>query len=139
MLLQVFYLIMGFYGWYAWYHNTHKTAETNIVKIRTLHLYLMLLSVALMTPAFGFLLSYTNDTIPYWDGFTTALGLAGTWMTARKYIENWLLWIFANAVCVGVFYHKGLYPTVVYYIIMTVLAYKGYLTWKKEMIPIKND
>lgn len=139
MSLQIFYLIMGFYGWYAWYFAKNKTEETTIFRIKTNHLYIMFLCILIMTPAFGFVLSFTNDTIPYWDGFTTAMGLAGTWMTARKYLENWLLWIFANAICVGVFYYKELYPTVIYYIIMTVLAYKGYLTWKKEMIPIKND
>ena len=138
MSLQIFYLIMGFYGWYAWFYAKGSADKLNISKIKRPILIIMFLAVVLMTPLFGYILTYTDDPIPYWDGFTTALGLVGTWMTARKYLENWLLWIFANIVCVGVYYYKELYPTVVFYAIMAVLAYRGYLIWGKELKQIKH-
>jgi len=133
VLLQFFYLIMGFYGWYLWLNNNKENEKTSIRLIDKQSLILLTVITLLGTFIIGFLLSYTDNTIPYWDGFTTALGLAGTWMTAKKYLESWLMWIFANFVCVGVYYYKGLYPTVVFYFIMAVLAYRGYLIWRNEL------
>lgn len=139
MSLQAFYLVMGFYGWYAWYKQNDSTGKIVITSVsRSVFLWL-LFSIVTMTWAFGYILTFTDDPIPYWDGFTNALGLAGTWMTARKYLENWLLWIFANVVCVGIYFYKGLYPTVVFYAIMALLAYRGYLIWQKELNLVKND
>jgi len=135
MSLQFFYLIMGFYGWYVWTHKKNKTKKIYISAIPLSQFLWMSVFVFSATFIFGYILSFTDDPIPYWDGFTNALGLAGTWMIARKYLENWLLWIFANSVCVAIYYYKGLYPTVIFYFIMSLLALRGYNIWKNE---IKN-
>lgn len=132
MALQFFYLIMGFYGWYAWFIKKNGKKVLKINTIKHSFIVFMLLSVSAMTVIFGYMLSFTNNPIPYIDGFTSALGLAGTWMTARKYIENWWLWIFANTFCVGVYLYRDLYPTAIFYLIMAILAYRGYIIWKNE-------
>ncbi len=133
MLLQVFYLVVGFYGWYLWLRKKKKQQQTQI-RIMPLKMRLFTLSaIVLMTWICGYLLTFTDDPIPYWDGFTNALGLTATWMTARKYIENWWLWIFTNLVCCGIYYYKELYPTVVFYLIMALLAYRAAIIWNKEL------
>jgi len=131
--LQLFYLFMGFYGWFSWYFGGNMTNSLSISRISNNLMLVLALLIIAGSLLFGYILTFTDSEIPYWDGFTTALGLAGTWMTARKYLENWLLWIFANLVCVGVYYYKGLYPTVIFYFIMAALAYRGYLIWKKDI------
>ncbi len=136
MSLQVFYLIMGIYGWILWHSKRNNSEEIKIHYIKLFQFIYLLVFIFISTVGFGYILSLTEDPIPYWDGFTNALGLAGTWMTARKYIENWLLWIFANIVCAAIYYYKGLYPTVVFYLIMSLLALRGYYLWKKEIIKI---
>lgn len=132
-MLQLFYLFFGIYGWYNWYFGGSRPNQLHISRIKRNTLYILFLLIIATTFLFGYLLSFTDNDIPYWDGFTTALGLAATWMTARKYIESWPLWIFANLVCVGVYYYKGLYPTVIYYAILAALAYRGYLVWEKKL------
>ena len=132
MTLQLFYLLIGIYGWYVWARKNDAKEQLKISSIKIKLFLWMLVAIIFMTLGFGYLLSFTNDPIPYTDGFTNALGLAGTWMTARKYIENWWLWIFANLFCVGVYYYKGLYPTVVFYFIMAILAWRAYLLWNKD-------
>ncbi len=136
--LQLFYLFFGFYGWYHWYFGSAKPNSLPVTSIPKKTAWVLAVAIALSSFVFGYVLSFTDSDIPYWDGFTTALGLAATWMTARKYLENWLLWIFANAVCVGVYYYKGLYPTVFYYIILALLAYRGYTIWKKDIKTTKD-
>jgi nicotinamide mononucleotide transporter len=79
------------------------------------------------------LLEFTNSDLPYWDSFTTSLSFVATWMLARKKLENWLIWIVVDAVSVGIYIYKELYPTAVLFLFLTVLAYVGYLRWQKDM------
>lgn len=138
MLLQAFYLLVGFYGWYLWLRKEKQTQQTRISHMPFKMRLITIIVIGLMTVVFGYLLTLTDDPIPYWDGFTNALGLAATWMTARKYLENWWLWIFTNLLCCIIYYFKELYPTVIFYFIMAVLAYRAAIIWNKEL-NIKND
>ena len=52
---------------------------------------------------------------------------------ARKKLENWLVWILVDAVAAALYFYKGMYPTVVLYIIFAVIALFGYLRWKKDL------
>jgi nicotinamide mononucleotide transporter len=55
-------------------------------------------------------------------------------MLARKKIENWLIWIVVDAVSVGIYIYKELYPTAVLFVFLTLLAVVGYRQWKKDMV-----
>jgi len=71
--------------------------------------------------------------VPYMDSITTALSIVATWMLARKYIEHWLMWIFIDAFSAGLYVYKGLWPTVILFIVYTVMAALGYFEWKKDL------
>jgi len=134
MALQVFYLLMSIYGWYSWKFGKSKNKEVLVVTRLTQNFtFLLLVILTILSVGFGYLLSFTNSDIPYWDGLTTALGLIATWMIARKIIENWLVWIFTDLLCVGIYYYKELYPTAIFYLIMAILAVVAYYKWKKDM------
>jgi nicotinamide mononucleotide transporter len=77
--------------------------------------------------------AFTDSTVPLGDAFTTALAVVATWMLARKYIEHWYLWVLANTVSVALYLYKGLYPTVVLYLVYAGMAVYGYLEWRKSM------
>jgi nicotinamide mononucleotide transporter len=72
------------------------------------------------------------------DSLTTALSITATWMLAKKYIEHWLIWIFVDIFSAGLYVYKGLWPTVILFIVYTVMAVIGYLEWKKDLIR-KNE
>lgn len=137
-VLQIFYLVMSFYGLLLWtgiVSASAKNDHNNKIPIRKTdqktqkYLLFFVFVVAIMS---GYLLSKTDNDIPYLDGLTTALGLAATWMTARKLLENWLVWIFTNILCVAIYAYKGLYPTMIFYLLLAIIAYSGYNEWKKE-------
>lgn len=132
--LQVFYLGMSFYGLYLWLRPKSSTGGTlQITTTTATRLGVLGLLTLASTALFGYILdNYTDSTIPYLDGFTTALGLFATWMTARKLLENWLVWIFTNLLCTGIYFYKELYTTMVFYFILTVLAINGYYQWKRQ-------
>ncbi len=79
------------------------------------------------------LVNYTDSPLPYWDSFTTALSIVATWMLARKILEQWLVWVLVDAVSMGLYFYKELYPTAVLFAVFTVLALYGYFQWKKDM------
>jgi nicotinamide mononucleotide transporter len=79
------------------------------------------------------LLKWLNGDIVYIDASTTTISLIAQWMMARKYIENWLVWIFVDLLYVGVYLYKGVYLTSFLYFIFLFLATLGYLKWKKTL------
>jgi nicotinamide mononucleotide transporter len=54
-------------------------------------------------------------------------------MLARKILEQWLVWIFVDAFSMGLFLYKGLLPTVILFAVYTVMAFIGYIEWKKDV------
>ncbi len=143
MSLQVYYLVISFYGWYLWLfgiNKNHKHSElpvsTTSIKLRRL---LTGVSIGLFFLISWILVSFTNSDLPYWDAFTTALSFVATWMLARKKIENWLIWIVVDAVSTVIYIYKGLYPTVVLFLFLTVLAFVGYRSWEKDLNVKSSD
>ena len=57
----------------------------------------------------------TSRSLPFWDGGLVAASLAAQWMAARKWLENWLVWIGVNVVSVGVFVSQQLHLTTALY------------------------
>ena len=55
------------------------------------------------------------------------------WMLARKYLEQWWVWIVVDAVCVGLYIYKELYFTAGLYALYAIIAIFGWLNWKKLM------
>ena len=141
MSLQVYYLIISFYGWYMWLYgeklNDHKTQLSVSTISQTLLVILTIISIVLFFIIAWILLHFTNSDLPYWDSFTTSLSFVATWMLARKKIENWLIWIVVDAVSVGIYLYKELYPTAVLFLFLTLLAFVGYSKWKKDLIIAK--
>lgn len=138
MVLQIFYLLMSFYGLYNWLGTKNKQGkkvELPVSRISKKQIFFSTSFVIVMTLIGGTILSYTDDPIPYTDGFTTALGLIATWMTAKKLIENWWVWVFTNLLCVGVYWYKELYPTSIYFLLLAAFAVAGYYQWKKDLTP----
>lgn len=71
----------------------------------------------------------TDSTVPAADAFTTAFSIVGMWMLARKYLEQWLVWIAVDAVSTGLYFYKGIYFYCILYAIYTVIACFGYRKW----------
>ena len=79
------------------------------------------------------LIHYTDSTVPWCDSFTTALSIIGMWMLARKYLEQWWVWMVVDVVCVGLYFYKELYFTSALYALYAIIAVFGWVNWKKIM------
>jgi nicotinamide mononucleotide transporter len=135
MGLNGYYLIISVYGWIIWKRGVSQTGtELPVSRIR-LGLAMILLSVT--GAAFfgiGLILDrFTDSPIPYWDAFTTALSFTATWMLARKILEHWILWVIVDAVSMGLYLYRGLYPTLVLFAVYTAMAVIGFIQWKRTL------
>ena len=136
MALQVYYVVVSIYGWYYWLHGSPGNEQDNLPVVftpRKLWIFLGMASVILFFLIVFVLENYTDSPIPVWDALTTALSLVATWMLARKYLENWLIWIFVDFLSSALYAVKNLWPTVILFVVYTVMALQGYYSWKKDM------
>lgn len=81
----------------------------------------------------------TDSTVPIPDAFTTALSIVGMWMLARKYIQQWIVWIIVDTVCTGLYWYKGIPLYGILYGIYTVIAFFGYRKWLRLMNSQKEN
>lgn len=140
MGLQVYYVVISIYGWYYWLKGAKNKSniDHNDLPVRNisknLFTKLSLLTVFIYILLVLILLNFTDSDVPYMDSLTTALSIVATWMLAKKYIEHWLIWIFVDFVSAGLYVYKNLWPTVILFVVYTVMAVLGYMEWKKDVI-----
>ncbi len=140
MSMQFYYLAISVYGLYYWLFGGKKNlsdpnAEKVPIQTTSLKLGIILFAVfVILWIILGFVLKdYTDSPVPWGDAFTTAGSIVATWMLARKYIEQWLIWIVVDSVSLGLYIYKHLYPTSFLFLVYTILAVVGYLQWHKTL------
>jgi len=70
------------------------------------------------------------------DAALTSTSFVAQWLMTRKILENWLIWIAADIVYVPMFYYKGLCLTSGLYAIYLVLAFMGWVHWRRKARPV---
>ncbi|MBK5284147.1 MAG: nicotinamide mononucleotide transporter [Bacteroidia bacterium] len=131
--LQIIYIILLVYGWIQWKHKDRNN-ESPVSKTEKGPLILLLILGAGAAFFLGtFLYKKTDASLPYLDASTTSMSLIAQWMIAKKKIENWIIWIVADVIYVGMYIYKSLYLTSFLYFIFILLAVKGYAEWKKSL------
>jgi len=136
MLLQVYYLVISVYGWWAWTHGKQQEEALN----SDLRISRIDLKTAVWTSAFTAIIfavmwyvldRWTDSPVPVWDAVITTLSVIATWMLTRKILEQWHVWIVANAIAILVYILKGMYPTVILFIVYFVMAIAGLFEWRR--------
>ncbi len=136
MGLNAYYFFISIYGWRLWRNSGHNTVNELLMSRISLKISGILLGITLVSfIGIGFLLDkFTDSPIPYWDAFTTAVSFTATWMLARKILEHWILWLIVDAVSMGLYLYRGLYPTLILFAIYTTMAVIGYFEWRKAYL-----
>jgi nicotinamide mononucleotide transporter len=133
MMLQVVFLVQGFYGWYNWGIGRRKNQNIIVSNLQINQRLVTLIAIALLTLSWAMLLQrFTDASLPYVDAFASTTSLAANWLMARKKIENWILWITADLVYIMLFWYKELYLSSGIYLLFLAMAIAGLLTWSKS-------
>lgn len=140
--INIYYLGAALYGWAVWkYGNkTNVQAEFPITHIPTRNILKAALVFAIAFVAIAWLLiHHTDSNVPWCDAFTTALSIIGMWMLARKYVEQWWVWMMVDAVCVGLYIYKELHFTAALYALYAIVSIFGWMNWKNIMKNYEQD
>jgi len=134
--LNVIYVLLGIYGWMIWVSRKNLTStNTKITSMKRNSIVVLMVVGALCSYLLGEWSEYnTASTLPYADATITIFSIIATWMTAKKYLENWVVWIAADAFAAVVYYYKGpeMYLFSLLFVFYTIMAVSGYIVWKKK-------
>ena len=135
--LQGVFIVLGGWGWWQWLRGTAADGQPLRVRSLTPRQRVLVLGLVLAGwPALGLLLSRVTDSdVPYLDALPTVGSLAGQYLLARKWVDNWPAWVAVNAFSLLLFATKGLWLTVALYAVFLVLAGVGWRAWAQLLPP----
>lgn len=135
-ILQFYYVAAGFYGWWKWLPAKNEglpaISATPIVSFSIQQNFMLVLFGVVLVPLFGFIFSRFGNSLSYLDATVTVFSFIATWMTARKILENWLFWMVIDVLAAVMYGIKALYATSVLYLFFSVVAFYGFVEWKKQ-------
>ncbi len=147
--ISIYYLVAALYGWAVWRFGRRTTSTAPAASDdgltfqslfaesprRTWQRIALLGAIAagLFLAIAWILIRFTDSTVPWWDSFTTALSIVAMWLLARKYVEQWWVWIVVDIVSAGLYVYKALPFTAALYLLYAVIAFFGYRKWLQLM------
>ena len=133
MALQVLFFVQCAYGWWAW-HRIEQRAETPIRVLSPWARAAVGAGVAAAAGIAGTLLRrHTDAAAPYWDASASVLSITANQLLARRVLENWILWIVADVLYVGIFWWKGLHLSAALYALFLGMVVAGLVRWTREL------
>jgi len=134
MGLQCIYVLINIYGWWKWLHGGKNNGELHVSRA-PLRIVLIGSIVAIATTvAFGlFFHHYTKASFPFVDSALSSFSLLAQYLMARKYIENWYIWIAVDVFYVPMYTSKHLYATAVLYALFIAPCVLGVVEWRKTI------
>lgn len=135
--MQVYYALAAIYGLAVWKWGKKHNQTTREMPITHVKRSLLLPSLFLFLTAWGalylILATLTNSTVPVLDSFGNALSFIGLWWLARKYLEQWWIWVVVDVELSALYVYKGIPFTAGLYALYVVIAIAGFFKWRKMM------
>ena len=133
--MQIYYTLAAIYGFLYWKFGRKKGAEEIPITRypRQLILPSLLVFLVLWGALYLILIKFTNSTVPVLDSFGNALSFIGLWALAKKYIEQWWIWIVVDIELAGLYVYKEIPFTAGLYAFYAVIAVAGYFKWRRSL------
>lgn len=137
MFLQCYFFCISIYGWYYWKKEKqeHIPLKWMTSKERSLWSIVILLATLL----FGYLISRLHEWLPsifqitasypYADTFVAIMSIVANTLLAKRIIENWVLWILVDLICVYLYIQKGILFISFEFLIFLSIAVFGLMEW----------
>lgn len=138
MSIYIYFFFASLYGWYMWINrnrdsDTGDEIITNTPKRYIPYILTNIFVVSIFIYTLLFLLQPTQNPlyISAGDALTTSLNIIALWMISRKWAQQWLLIIPANAISSTLLFIQNDPTSGVLFAIYFVVSIFGYLKWKK--------
>lgn len=94
----IYYLPMSFYGWWIW---SKKQTSSAVVKVKFLSWKQrggVIIAIALVVLFYYMFLKSIGGAMPLKDASTTVMFVVAMFLMARRYMEQWVLWIVGDVI-----------------------------------------
>ena len=133
MSLQFVYVALGFLGWYFWLRGGRGKTTLPVGRVGWKQVAVLSAILVVGTASMTRLLISAHDSAPFLDAVTTVLSLIAEYMLTRKLFENWLVWISADVIYIGLYLYKSLYLTALLYVIFAAMCVGGLFQWRRSL------
>lgn len=140
MFLQIFFFVTSIYGWINWSRKKDDNKSIDILKHRPRVVYSIIILV--MTIALGFFMKNIHlifphvfkhpAAYPFFDTFVAVSSIIATFLLAKQIVENWLLWIIVDIICIVIYAKKGILFISVEYAFFLIISTFGLYSWMKS-------
>lgn len=139
ILYAAYYIPMQILGFFRW--NRHlKENKREIIKmsLNIKERLKLFAATILLTLAATVFLVYTEDKSPFIDGITAVFSILGMYLTVRRAIEQWVVWLFVNGLSAFMWLKivisgERVFSTVIMWSVYFILAIYFYVCWRREI------
>tara|TARA_B110000438_G_scaffold270508_1_gene287684 strand:- start:434 stop:1027 length:594 start_codon:yes stop_codon:yes gene_type:complete len=138
-IVNLFFFLMNVYGWYNWTRKKDDNSNLVVIKSNSRNENIIsIFSIAILTPVLFYCLLPFQDAdthlfFVFVEVFITAMNFVAMWLIAWKRLENWILWIIADVLCIPLFIYNEYYLSIIQFVFFIVIAFMGYYEWKKQL------
>lgn len=101
MLNVIYYVPMQFLGFYTWNkHMDDSTTEVEKRKMKNHQKAILVIGIVTATVAYGFILKFMGDAMPFVDSFTTVSSVFAMIISIKMFSEQWHIWIAVDVMTV---------------------------------------
>lgn len=139
LLYLCYYIPMQILGIFKWKKHLKKdTKEIVKTRLSNKNRIILLFIGVLGSIITSIILHCFHDKSPIADGITTFLSVLGMYLTVRRAIEQWVIWMVVNGISALMWINLVLhgtktYSTVIMWVVYFVLAIYFYFEWKKVL------
>ena len=145
--LNTYYLITAFIGLWQWGKDRQKLgagvskkSKSKKKSIPDIHLNriswktVVVSAVIMAAGTYGMaqLMELLENPMSYLDSAVTVMSAVATWWLVRSYIQQWWLWIVADALSAVLCATQGMWLMAVLYGAYSLSAIYGYIHWKRN-------
>jgi len=129
--LSAYYVVMSIYGWILWLRRAGEPPVKVAYATRNEWLITALIAFGGWAVIYLILHHFTKSTVPVWDAWVSSTAWAGTWLLARRRIENWIILNVSNLFAIPLLFHKNLALYAFLTIFLFIVAVIAYFDWTK--------
>ena len=128
--LSFYYVVISIYGWIIWSRRKDEAPVEVAYATKQEWIITLLIAFAGGAAIYWILISFTPSTVPVMDAWVTSSAWAGTWLLARRRIENWVVLNVSNLFAIPLLFYKHLPLFALLTMFLFVVAIFGYFDWR---------
>ena len=141
--LNTYYLITAFIGLWQWGRDKKKLQDPDIkvsdrqdsIHLNRLTLRTVAVSAAVAVAgifALAWVMEMLENPMSYLDASVAVLSAVATWWLVKSYIQQWWLWVVADALSTVLCATQGMWWMTALYAAYALSAVYGYVHWKRN-------